>query len=78
MDDNMFKILFFIGVMVILILLIKYVVGDFSPISIDLVDEKEVEKTNKNGTVIGKTIVYTYKYTYTDNRIKYKTKTIKL
>jgi hypothetical protein len=71
-------IIFLICIMIILILLIKYVVGDYSVKSIELLEEKEFEKTDKNGMIINKTIVYTYKYTYNNDKIKLKIKTIKL
>ena len=64
--------------MIILILLIKYVVGDYSVKTIELLEQKEFEKTDKNGMIINKTIVYTYKYTYNNDKIKLKIKTIKL
>lgn len=71
-------IIFLICIMIILILLIKYVVGDYSVKSIELLEQKEFEKTDKNGMIINKTIVYTYKYTYNNDKIKLKIKTIKL
>ena len=71
-------IIFLICIMITLILLIKYVVGDFTVKTIELIEQNEFEKTDKNGLIISNTIVYTYKYTYNNDKIKLQTKTIKL
>lgn len=62
------------GLLFIFIVVIKWVVGDFSPVSIEKTDEKVVDVYNKQGVVIGKNLLITYKYTYRDDKVKYKTK----
>ncbi|MEI6754069.1 MAG: hypothetical protein WCK78_13005 [Paludibacter sp.] len=77
-DYNTFiTIALLLGLMVALIFLMKYIVGDFSPVSIEEVGKDEVEMKDANGNVTGKKIVYTYKHTFKDGNVKYKTKTIK-
>jgi hypothetical protein len=78
-DYNTFiTIALLLGLMVALIFLMKYIVGDFSPVSIEEVGKDEVELKDGNGNIIGKKIVYTYKHTFKDGNVKYKTKTIKI
>lgn len=62
------------GLLFIFIVVIKWVVGDFSPVSIEKTDEKVVDVYNKQGVVIGKNLLIIYKYTYRDDKVKYKTK----
>ncbi len=77
-DYNTFiTIALLLGLMVALIFLMKYIVGDFSPVSIEEVGKDEVELKDANGNITGKKIVYTYKHTFKDGNVKYKTKTIK-
>lgn len=64
--------------MVALILLIKYIDGDFSPISIEEVDRQVIESKDSNNNVNVKKIVITYKKTYKDGRIKMSYKTINM
>lgn len=76
MESDFITIIFLMGLIAVCILGIKYINGDFSPISIEKMDEYGVTQNNEN--VIGKKVSIIYKYTYTDGRVKYKTKTIKL
>lgn len=76
--NDYWTIIFLMGLMVVCILGMKYIAGDFSTVSIEKVDQHYLIKNNVNGEVIGKKISITYKYTYTDGRVKYKTKIIKL
>lgn len=72
---NDFVSIFILTVLLfIFIMVIKWVAGDFSPVSIDKTDDKVVDIYNKQGDIIGKKLLITYKYTYRDNKVKYKTK----
>jgi hypothetical protein len=78
-DYNTFiTIALLLGLMVALIFLMKYIIGDFSPVSIEEVEKDEVEMKDSNGNITGKKIVYTYKHTFKDGNVKYKTKIIKI
>lgn len=77
MNDYL-TIIFLLSLMGVCIMGMKYINGDFSPISIDVVDKQEVVSTNVNGEVISKKMVIISKYTYKDGRIKHKTKKIKI
>lgn len=68
---NIFLLLFIMG---ILILMVKYVSGDFKPVETLEVDRQCLEIKDINDLVISKTFLYTYKNTYRDGSIKYKTK----
>jgi len=61
-----------------LIFLMKYISGDFSPVSIEEISKDEVELKDGNGNITGKKIVYTYKHTFKDGNVKFKTKILKL
>lgn len=67
-----------ISLILILILLIKWVVGDFSPTTIDIADKEEIDILDKNSNIVGKKMLVIYKYTYRDGSIKYKSKNFKL
>jgi len=78
-DYNSFiTIAFLVGLIVLLIMLMKYITGDFSPVSIEEVGKDEVELKDVNGSITGKKIVYTYKHTFKNGNVKFKTKTITL
>lgn len=72
--NNIVTIFILTGLLFIFIVFIKWVSGDFSPISIDKIDEKEINVYNEKGDVISKNLLVTYKYTYRDDKVKYKTK----
>ncbi len=78
-DYNSFiTIAFLVGLIVLLIMLMKYIAGDFSPISIEESGKEEVELKDANGNTTGKRILITYKYTYKNGNVKFKSKSIKL
>ena len=62
------------GLLFIFDFVIKWVAGDFSPVSVDKIDEKEINAYDKQGNIIGNVLVVTYKYTYRDNKVKIKSK----
>jgi len=66
--------IFMLLLMVSLIFFIKYIHGDFSPVSIEELNRDELTYRNEKGEIVGKKILYYYKYTYKDGRIKFKTK----
>lgn len=66
--------IFMIVLMVFLIFFIKYIHGDFSPVLTEEINRDELPIKNEKGEVIGKKILFHYKYTYNDGRIKFKTK----
>lgn len=77
LDFNTFiTIALLLLLMVSLILLMKYIAGDFSPVKIEEIGKDEIEIKNSNGIVIGKKIIVSYKHTYKDGRTKVKIKTI--
>jgi hypothetical protein len=78
-DYNSFiTIAFLVGLIVLLIMLMKYITGDFSPVSVDELMKDEVELKDVNGNITGKKIVYTYKLTFKNGNVKFKSKTITL
>jgi len=64
--------------MVLLLFLIKYIHGDYSATSLEVISNDELSVTNDKGDVIGKKYITTYKHTYNNGSVKYKTKTVKL
>ncbi len=77
-SSDYIEMIFMFFLMILLIILIKYIHGDYSTISIEIISSDELPISNDKGDVIGKKYINTYKYTYTDSRIKYKTKVVKL
>jgi len=67
MNSDFLTILFLMILIGVCILGMKYISGDFDPISIDVVDKYETNKT----------VVIIYKYTYKDGSVKQKIKKIK-
>lgn len=74
--SKILMILALLGVYFIISFMMKWIAGDFSPISIEEVSRDEVNLTDSNGVVTGKKLLVNYKYTYRDNNVKYKTKKI--
>jgi len=72
------EMIFMFVMMVLLLIVIKYIHGDYSAESIEEISKDELSITNDKGDVIGKKYINTYKYTYKNGSIKYKTKTINL
>lgn len=78
MIKTILTILFLLALITLLIVLMKYLAGDFSPVNIEETGKEIVEQIDKTGNVISKTIVYSYKYSYRDGRVKYKIKKVRL
>jgi len=76
--DTLLKIVFLFLFIISCQLMIKYINGDFSVKTIDKINENELLTKDQNGNIVAKVIVTTYKYTYNDNRIRYKTKKISI
>jgi len=72
------EMIFMLVMMIVLTIVIKYIHGDFSAESIEIVSNDELSITNDKGDVIGKKYINTYKYTYKNGNVKYKTKIVKL
>lgn len=78
-DYNTFiTIALLLGLMVALIFLMMYIAGYYSPVSIEEVGKDELDLKDANGNITGKKIVYTYKQTFKDGKVKYKRKVIKI
>jgi len=78
MTKTIITILFLLAIMTLLILLMKYIAGDFSPVNIEETGKEIVEIKDNTGNVISKTILYSYKCTYRDGGVKYKIKKVRL
>ena len=71
-------ILALLGVYAIIAIMMKWIAGDYSPISITEENSEEIAIRNFNGDVIGKKLLVIYKHTYRNNNTKYKSKYFKL
>ena len=72
------EMIFMLCMMISLILVIKYIHGDYSIKSIEEINKDELPIINDKDVVIGKKIICIYKYTYKNDVVKYKTKIFKL
>jgi len=72
------EMIFMFLMMIALLFIIKYIHGDYSSVSIEIISNDELSITNDKGDVVGKKYITTYKHTYNNGSVKYKTKTIKL
>lgn len=62
-------------ILIVLVFMVKYLEGDFSPISIEEIG-REILENKSSDNVITKCVVVTYKKTYKDGRVKITHKTI--
>lgn len=77
-SSDYFEMIFMFVTMLLLLFVIKYIHGDYSAISIEEISKDELPIMNDKGDVIGKKYIATYKHTYNNGGIKYKTKIVKL
>lgn len=64
------SIIVLIGIMLVLVVILKWINGDFSPVSIEEISRRNVEEKNSNGDVIKNSVIVEYKKTYHDGRVK--------